>query len=114
MLTDELVEFVQLAHRYGFDTVMPIPLTLNHQVLACQHHLLSWGGRPMLTPPTRHLATDASDHELGAVDLCTRAITHSYTSASPHSNVKELEASTSGVLALCKPNGVVRLQVDNT
>ena len=51
MLTDELVEFVQLAHRYGFDTVLPIPLTLKNQVLACQHHLLSWGGRPMLTPP---------------------------------------------------------------
>ena len=114
MLTDELVEFVQLAHRYGFDKVLPIPLTLKHQVLACQHHLLSWGGRPMLTPPTRFLATDASDHELGAIDLCTRDITHAYTSASLHINVKELQASTLGVLALCKPNDVVKLLVDNT
>ena len=114
MLTDEMVEFVQLAHRYGFDTVLPIPLTLKHEGLACQHHLLSWGGQPMLIPPTRVLATDATDHELGAVDLCTRAITHADTPASLHINVKELQASTLGVLAFCKPHDVVKLLVDNT
>ena len=99
MLTDDLVKFVQLAHRSGFDKVLPIPLTLKHQVLACEHHLLAWGGRPMLTLPTRFLATDASDHELGAIDLCTRDITHAYTAASLHISVKELQASTLGVLA---------------
>ena len=113
-LRDELVEFVQLAHRYGFDTVMPITLTLKHQVLACQQHLFLWGGRPMLSPPARLLATDASDHGVGAVDLSTRAITHSYTSASLHINSKELQASTISVLALCKLNDVVKLLVDNT
>ena len=64
--------------------------------------------------PTIRVATDASDLELGAIDLSNQTRTvHAYTDPSLHINIKEIRASTLGVQAFALKNSVVECYVDN-
>ena len=90
LLTDVLVEFVQLARFHGYDKLLPVPSAVQEQVKLCKVHLASWEGRSMLgAPSNRRLAADASDTQLGAIVLHTRHTAHRYVPKLIHINLKE-------------------------
>ena len=117
LLTDELSSFVQGASFFGYEAVLPIPKRLKAEVERCAGFLSTWRGRHMLGDrPTRILASDASDRELGAIDLHTHQTVHAYVPRPHllHINEKELQASALAVRSLARPGDYVHLKVDNT
>ena len=115
LLTDHLMAFTQLAHKFGYDCSLPVPSIVREQALLCKEFLSSWAGRAMLgVEPSVRVATDATDLELGAIDLSNHERTvHAYTDPALHINVKEIRASTLGVRAFALKNSVVECYVDN-
>ena len=115
LLTDELVEFVQLSRFHGYDKRLPVPSIVQGQVKLCKVHLSSWEGRPMLgAPSNRRLAADASDTQLGATHLHTQHTAHRYVPKHIHINLKELHASTLALQSFAQPGDIVHLLVDNS
>ena len=91
LLTDALVEFVHLSRFHGYDKHLPVPSTVREQVKLCKIHMSSWEGRLMLGLPSNwRLAADASDTQLGAIDLHTQHTAHRYVPKHIHINLKEL------------------------
>ena len=79
--------------------------------------MVSSVGRDMLgDEPNRVMAVDASDRELGAVDLVSHKQVHSYVQHPTHFhiNIKELQASSLVVFRLANLNDFVHLKVDNS
>ena len=116
IFTDALAAWVQTAHDMGCDFVSVVPADVKAQARECKQLLQDWSGRPFNTAITRPVASDASDHELGDIDLQCGRIVHDYFRqfSSLHINAKQLMASEYTVLSLAKPHDTVRLLVDNS
>ena len=99
IVTDHLMAFTQLAHKFGYDCSLPVPTIVREQALLCKDFLSSGAGRAMLgIGPSVCVATDASDLELGAIYLSNhRRTVHAYTHPALHINIKDIRASTLGV-----------------
>ena len=116
IFTDALAAWVQTAHDMGYDFVSVVPSDVKAQARECKQLLQDWSGRHFDTAVTRQVASDASDHELGGIDLQCGRIVHDYFMQflSLHINAKELMPSEYTVLSLAKPHDTVRLLVDNS
>ena len=70
LFTDQLCEFVKQSARIGFDTVLPLLSCLKSEGTKCMSYLRSWSDRHVLGDvPNRYIVANASDRELGAIDL---------------------------------------------
>ena len=111
--TDAFVTWVQQAHFYGYDLVAVLPELVRRQARECKALMGNWSNRPFDTAVTRHIASDASDHELGGIDLQRGRILHDNfrRMGALHIHYKEWVASEYVVLRVCD---MVRVLVDNS
>ena len=108
LLTDALVWFVQLSRLHWYDKLLTVSSTVQEQVKLCKVHLGSWEGRPMLGAPSNpHLASDASDTQMGAVDLHTQHTARCCVPEHIHINLKELHASAFALQSFVQSGDIV-------
>ena len=95
IFTDTVAAWVQAAHDLRYDFVSVIRSDVKAQARECKQLRQDRSGRPFDTAIPRQVASYASDHELGGIDLQCGRIVHDHFRqfSGLHINAKELMAS---------------------
>ena len=114
--SDELVAFVNLHTKFGWDTPLQLPPSIRTQVPELRELLLSWPGRKFVTGATAtKIFSDASDAGRGGLNPLSGQYVQDFwrTERGLHINMKELSAAIATVKSLATPHDHVHLLVDN-